>query len=118
MEPVVRKIRPPERNEPVATSRRIRDRLRNAGVRHHANDNIAHFLEPGEIEQLELEVADKAQALLRALVIDVEHDHNTRDTAQRLARKPTACWSATASSPRTRTWAVKPNSATMSRTSR
>lgn len=86
MEPVVRKIRPPERNEPVATSRRIRDRLRNAGVRHHANDNIADFLEPGEIEQLELEVADKAQALLRALVIDVEHDHNTRDTAQRLAR--------------------------------
>ncbi len=67
-------------------SRRIRNRLQRAGVRYHANDNIADYLEPGEVNQLEGEVAEKAQALLRALVIDVEHDHNTRDTAQRVAR--------------------------------
>lgn len=65
---------------------RVGDRLRAAGVRFHANDNIAGWLEAGELEAIEQEVACKAQALLRSLVIDVEHDHNTRDTARRLAK--------------------------------
>lgn len=86
MEPVVRHIQDAEIDEHESVSDRIRDRLGKAKVRYHANDNIADFLEPGEVRQLELDVADKAQELLRALVIDVEHDHNTRDTAQRLAR--------------------------------
>lgn len=65
---------------------RIATRLRSAGVRYHANDNIAAFLRDGELEKIEQDVASKAQALLQALVIDVEHDHNTRDTARRLAK--------------------------------
>ncbi|MGE4367741.1 GTP cyclohydrolase I [Thermomonas sp.] len=67
-------------------SQRVRERLRAAGVRFHANDNLADYLQPGELEEIEREVAARAQELLRALVIDVEHDHNTRDTGRRLAK--------------------------------
>ena len=67
-------------------SQRVGERLRVAGARFHANDNIADYLEAGELEAIEQEVACKAQALLRAMVIDVEHDHNTRETARRLAK--------------------------------
>ena len=68
------------------TSRRVTERLQAAGVRFHANDNIAHYLQPGELGQIEQEVAMHAQDLLRALVIDVDHDHNTRETGKRLAK--------------------------------
>ena len=72
---------------PAATvAQRVGERLRAAGARFHANDNIADYLEAGELEAIEQEVACKAQGLLRALVIDVEHDHNTRETARRLAK--------------------------------
>lgn len=67
-------------------SQRIMKRLRDAGSRFHANDNISDFVEPGELEELEQEVAVRAQALLSSLVIDVERDHNTRETARRLAK--------------------------------
>ncbi|MDE2315558.1 MAG: hypothetical protein KGK06_04045, partial [Xanthomonadaceae bacterium] len=53
-------------------SQRVGERLRTAGARFHANDNIAGYLEAGELEAIEQEVACKAQALLRAMVIDVE----------------------------------------------
>ncbi|MFN7182913.1 MAG: GTP cyclohydrolase I [Thermomonas haemolytica] len=70
----------------MAASQRVRERLRAAGVRFHANDNIADYLQPGELEEIEREVAARAQEMLRALVIDVEHDHNTHDTGRRLAK--------------------------------
>jgi len=67
-------------------SERIRQRLVDAGQRHHANDNIAAFLEAGELEALQVEVAEKLEGVLRSLVIDTKNDHNTQDTAQRVAR--------------------------------
>lgn len=72
--------------ETTSQSHRIRERLLGAGVRFHANDNIAGFIQPGELEALETEVAARAGELLRALVVDVDHDHNTRETARRLAK--------------------------------
>ncbi len=69
---------------PVAD--RIRERLRRAGVRFHANDNIAPFLEPGELEQLQEEVATAVRGVLRAMVIDIDSDHNTHETANRVAK--------------------------------
>ena len=67
-------------------SERIRQRLETAGQRYFANDNIHEFLEEGELEALQAEVADKMEDVLRALVIDVDSDHNTQDTARRVAK--------------------------------
>jgi GTP cyclohydrolase I len=70
--------------EPV--SDRIRARLQKANVRFFANDNIAAFIEPGEIDALLEEVTGKMKEVLNSLVIDTEHDHNTHDTARRVAK--------------------------------
>ena len=67
-------------------SDRIRYRLVQAGRRHHANDNIAEFIEPGELEQIQAEVQAKMQEVLQALVIDTDSDHNTQETAKRVAK--------------------------------
>ena len=67
-------------------SARIRDRLRRARRRFHANDNISDFLLPGDLEALLDEVAGKMQGVLESLVIDTESDHNTQETARRVAR--------------------------------
>ena len=67
-------------------SERIRDRIRSANVRFNANDNIASFIEPGEHEALLDEVTGKMRAVLDSLVIDTENDHNTQDTARRVAK--------------------------------
>ncbi len=65
----------------------IRRRLQEAGHRANANDNIADFIENAEeLNALEDEVAQRMQALLEALVIDTDQDHNTRGTARRVAR--------------------------------
>lgn len=86
MSAIIQDVRVTQSHEGEAPSQRICERLQAAGARFHANDNIADHLQPGELEALEREIAGHAQALLRALVIDVDHDHNTRDTAKRLAR--------------------------------
>jgi len=64
----------------------IRERIKAANRRFHANDNIAEFIEPGELELLQEEVEDKMKGVLDSLVIDTEGDHNTRDTAKRVAK--------------------------------
>jgi GTP cyclohydrolase I len=69
-----------------SVSERIRGRLQRAGRRFHANDNIADAVEEGEVEQLIDEVAARMQGVLEALVIDTNSDHNTQDTARRVAR--------------------------------
>ncbi|HEX7270931.1 MAG TPA: GTP cyclohydrolase I [Casimicrobiaceae bacterium] len=67
-------------------SARIRARLLQAKQRFHANDNIAPFIEAGEMDELQQEVEGKARELLESLVIDTESDHNTRETARRVAK--------------------------------
>ena len=69
---------------PVAA--RIRERLEAAGRRFHANDNIHDFIEPGELDELQAEVAIRMRGVLEALVIDIQSDHNTQDTAKRVAK--------------------------------
>jgi GTP cyclohydrolase IA len=70
----------------MPTSERIRYRLVAANCRYHANDNIAAFIRDGEIGELKTEVQAKLQEVLRALVIDTDNDHNTQDTAKRVAK--------------------------------
>ena len=73
-------------DEGLPLSVKIRERIVAARRRFNANDNIADFIELGELERLLDEVADKMQGVLQSLVIDTEHDHNTQDTARRVAK--------------------------------
>ena len=77
----------PEPSAQTSMSERIRARLRAAGHRFHANDNIAAFIDgEQELGALEDEVAQRIQGLLESLVIDTQGDHNTQGTARRVAR--------------------------------
>lgn len=64
----------------------IRDRIQRAAKRFHANDNIAEFIEPGDLNRLQDEIQVKMQAVLESLVIDTKSDHNTNETALRVAK--------------------------------
>ncbi len=70
----------------IPMSEQIRRRVRLAGARFHANDNIAAFIEPGELDELLAEVQGHMEMLLKSLVIDTESDHNTQETARRVAK--------------------------------
>ena len=65
---------------------KIRERLAAAKKRFNANDNIAQFIEPGELEKLLDEVEVKMKGVLSSMVIDTETDHNTQNTARRVAK--------------------------------
>jgi GTP cyclohydrolase I len=64
----------------------IRKRIQESRKRFHANDNISEFIEPGELGQLLDEVESKMKGVLESLVIDTVSDHNTNDTARRVAK--------------------------------
>ena len=73
-------------DEGVPVSVKIRERIKAARKRYHANDNISDFIEPGELAALLDEVQGKMQGVLDSLVIDTDNDHNTSDTARRVAK--------------------------------
>jgi GTP cyclohydrolase I len=73
-----------EQGTPVSV--KIRERLLAARKRFHSNDNIAEFVQPGELERLLDEVEVKMRGVLQSLVIDTDNDHNTSDTARRVAK--------------------------------
>ena len=64
----------------------VRARLIQAGQQFHCNDNISGYITEEERALLVDEVAEKMQAVLRSLVIDTDNDHNTNDTARRVAK--------------------------------
>ena len=70
----------------MSVSDRIRERIKNSGGSFFANDNIAKWISEGELDELKVEVQEKAEALLQSLVIDTENDHNTEGTARRIAK--------------------------------
>jgi GTP cyclohydrolase I len=76
----------PVSDEGVPVSVKIRERIHAARKRFHANDNISEFIEPGELQKLLDEVTGKMEGVLDSLVIDTENDHNTSDTARRVAK--------------------------------
>ncbi|MGE0497227.1 MAG: GTP cyclohydrolase I [Ramlibacter sp.] len=73
-----------EAGTPVSV--KIRERIRAARKRFHSNDNIADFIEPGELDKLLDEVESKMKGVLESMVIDTESDHNTGATARRVAK--------------------------------
>ncbi|APW37196.1 GTP cyclohydrolase [Rhodoferax koreense] len=73
-------------DEGTPVSVKIRERLKAARKRFNANDNIAEFIQPGELELMLDEVTEKMQAVLDSMVIDTVNDHNTDNTARRVAK--------------------------------
>jgi GTP cyclohydrolase I len=70
----------------MSTSQSIKNRIREGEGTFFANDNISEFLIEGDIERLQEEVQEKVQALLDSLVIDTTNDHNTKESAKRIAK--------------------------------
>ena len=64
----------------------IKQRILAKNKRFHCNDNISEFIEEGELDLLQKEVEGKLQGVLESLVIDTDNDHNTKETAKRVAR--------------------------------
>lgn len=64
----------------------IRNRIKAAGARYNANDNISDFISKHEINQLIDELTGKFEEVLDSLVIDRENDPNSKETGKRLAK--------------------------------
>lgn len=70
----------------METSDKIRQRIKEAGAKFNSNHNISEFIQDGELEQLQKEVECAFQGVLNTLVIDTDNDHNTQETAKRVAK--------------------------------
>lgn len=64
----------------------IRERIINARGDFHSNHNISKFIQDDEYDLLIDEVSEKFQGVLNSLVIDTKNDHNTNETAKRVAK--------------------------------
>ena len=70
----------------MAVSDVIRERIKKAGAKFWAGDNISQYLHEGEKEQLIEELQQKFEGVLDSLVIDRENDPNSNQTGKRLAK--------------------------------
>ena len=64
----------------------IKQRLKSAGMRHYASDNISGALYEGDKSALINELTEKFEGVLDSLVIDRVNDPNSQGTALRLAK--------------------------------
>ena len=64
----------------------IKARLKESNTKYFCNDNISEAMTDINFDDLVAEVAEKMQGVLESLVIDTENDHNTHDTARRVAK--------------------------------
>lgn len=67
-------------------SKKIRERLQTGNIPFFANDNISDFITDEELAELHIELKDKINDVLDVLLIDRVNDHNTKETANRVAK--------------------------------
>lgn len=67
-------------------SEKVINNITQAGKTYFANDNIADFLLPHDLNNMQLQLEQKFQEVLDILLIDTENDHNTKETAKRVAK--------------------------------
>lgn len=70
----------------MKVSEKIKNRLVTAGKSFLANDNIHKYFDADEKEALLIEVEEALEDVFSALIIDTVLDHNTRETAHRVAK--------------------------------
>ena len=73
-------------NELTPISEIIRNRLRDAGHRYWASDNISEFISDEDKELLVDELTERFEDVLDSLIIDRHTDPNSQGTARRLAK--------------------------------
>ena len=64
----------------------IKKRIIYNGGTYFANDNISPYLLEGDIDAIQKEVEKNIQSVLDSLIIDTKNDHNTNETAKRVAK--------------------------------
>jgi len=64
----------------------LKKRMSTIKHKHFANDTIYMYLDPGDVDKIEKEVAEAFQGVLKALVINTTDDHNSYETARRVAK--------------------------------
>ena len=67
-------------------SKQIKQRIKDAGGKFWAGDNISEYILDGEKEQLVKELTGKFEDVLDSLIIDRENDPNSMETGRRLAK--------------------------------
>ena len=67
-------------------SKKIKERIQQAGDRFWAGDNISKHINPGEKEQLIDELTERFEAVIDSLIIDRANDPNSKNTGRRLAK--------------------------------
>ena len=70
----------------MTISQQITARIRNAGGRYWAGDNISSYLHEGDKAALVEELTTKFEDVLDSLIIDRANDPNSNDTGRRLAK--------------------------------
>ena len=70
----------------MSKSKEIITKLKDAGIRYWAGDNISEVLQEGDKEALIEELTPKFESVLDSLVIDRFNDPNSMDTGRRLAK--------------------------------
>lgn len=70
----------------MSVSKSITDRIKAAGDRYWASDNISEHIQPSEHLLLIDEITEKFEGVLDSLIIDRHTDPNSQGTARRLAK--------------------------------
>lgn len=70
----------------MSISKKIIERFEKEGVSYFANDNISAHLKDNELILIQEELQQKLEDVLDTLLIDRKHDHNTQETAKRVAK--------------------------------
>jgi GTP cyclohydrolase I len=70
----------------LSISETIRNRIKSAGGRYWAGDNISEYILPEEYDPLIDELHARFDAVLDSLVIDRENDPNSKGTGRRMAK--------------------------------
>jgi GTP cyclohydrolase I len=68
------------------TSDKIKLALKKNNIRYFANDNISDYVTEEDLIALQNEVTLAMRNVLETLVIDIDNDHNTQETAERVAK--------------------------------
>jgi len=71
---------------PLTCSEYLWLEIKKLGLPALGTDTVYEAIPEGALVDLQKEVADKFQAVLAALLIDTENDHNSKDTANRWAK--------------------------------